>query len=83
MAIAEDSLRFVKTFPVLRDLIPIGGRMSKTYQFIIKVLGGIACLLLLVALILYIKDDQGKAEIAVGIGAIVAGVAVMMYSLRR
>jgi hypothetical protein len=57
--------------------------MSKTYQFIIKVLGGIACLLLLVALILYIKDDQGKAEIAVGIGAIVAGVAVMMYSLRR
>jgi hypothetical protein len=57
--------------------------MSRPYQAIIKALGVISVAMLLVAAILYLNRNRTNAEIALGVSASIAGIAIMMYSLRR
>ena len=56
--------------------------MNKTYQAIIKALGVVALSMLIVAAILYLNGNRTNAEIALGVCASVAGVALIMHSLR-
>lgn len=56
--------------------------MKKSYHEIIKILGVIACSMLVVAAILYRRGNKTNAELALGIGASIGGIALMMYSVR-
>ena len=56
--------------------------MNKTYQAIIKALGVVALSMLIVAAILYLNGNRTNAEIVLGVCASVAGVALLMHSLR-
>jgi hypothetical protein len=56
--------------------------MKKTYQEIIKILGVVAFSMFLVAVILYLNGKKMNAEIALGVSASIAGIGLILYSLR-
>ncbi|HEY9823329.1 MAG TPA: hypothetical protein V6D35_21545 [Candidatus Sericytochromatia bacterium] len=56
--------------------------MSKNYQMLLKTLGMIALGILLVAVILYLSGNRTNAQMALGVGITMSGIALIMYSLR-
>jgi hypothetical protein len=49
---------------------------------LLKALGMIALGILLVAVILYLSGNRTNAQMALGVGITMSGIALIMYSLR-